>query len=338
MEPDATSHATLRQARISGVRAPTLWFSPGMKPTPEELQQIVDEVYAAARKESGGEVASYIPELGKADANHFGISICDLDGGLMHAGDTDHPFTIQSISKVITYACALETCDREAIDQRVDIEPTGEDFDSIIKLDRHQRPFNPMVNAGAIAITDLLLSRFGKDALGATLEFYARLLGRADLEIDEKVFNSEVSTGKKNLATANLLKHFSLLDNEVDDVIELYCRHCSVLVTAVDLARLGANLARAGGHGLFSRPDTCRHVLSVMMTCGMYNDAGQWALDVGYPAKSGISGGMTASVPGRMGVGVFSPPVNELGSSVRGWAANRLISSKLGLHLFTCKE
>jgi glutaminase len=129
-----------------------------------------------------------------------------------------------------------------------------------------------------------------------------------------------------------------MLDNDVEEVLDLYCRHCSVLVTTADLARLGANLAHSGESGMFGKPDTGRHVLSVMMTCGMYNDAGQWAFEVGYPAKSGVSGGMAAAVPGKLGVGVFSPPVNDLGSSVRGMAANRLLSQKLGLHLFACKE
>lgn len=300
----------------------------------KHLEPVLDEIFAEAGKETGGEAASYIPELAKVDPDLFAISICDMDGNLIEHGDSEYEFTIQSISKVLSYACALDLYDSEAIDRRVDVEPTGEDFDSIIKLDRHKRPFNPMVNAGAIAITDLLLSHFKKGALDGTLSYFAELLGKDKVEVDEAVFKSEQNTGDRNRSTAHLLKHFSLLDNPVEEVLDLYYRHCSVRVTTRDIARLGARLASRGAAGGFRKTETPRNVLSVMLTCGMYNYAGQWAFEIGYPAKCGISGGLLGVVPDGIGIGVFSPRVDEHGSSLRGVVVNRLLSQKLNLHTF----
>ena len=253
-------------------------------------------------------------------------------------GDTRHAFTLQSISKVLGYACVLEHFDDETIIRHVGVEPTGEDFDSIIKLDRHKRPFNPMVNAGAIAVTDLLLTRFGAEAADRTLAFFAGLFGKDEVSIDEAVLESEQRTGERNRAIAHLLKNLSILENPVEDVLALYFRHCAVQVTTRDLARLGMTLANGGyppgGGEPVLCPETLRKLLSVTLTCGMYNYAGQWAYEVGFPAKSGVSGGMLGIVPGRYGIGVFSPRVDDKGSSPRGVCVHKRLSACLNLHMF----
>lgn len=301
-----------------------------------DIEPILDAIIEQARDVTSGAVTTYIPELAKVDPELFALTICDTEGRLLQRGDADQPFTLQSISKVLAYACVLEVCDASVIGERVGVEATGEEFDSIIKLDHHKRPFNPMINAGAIAITDLLLSHFGDDALTETLSFFGALLGRETVEVDEAVFESERRTGERNRAMAHLLKNFSLLDNPVEAVLALYFKHCSVRVTTGDLARLGAALAVRGSSTAGLKRATLRNVLSVMFTCGMYNYAGQWVFEVGFPAKSGVSGGVLGVVPGQLGIGVFSPRVDAKGSSPRGVLVNKLLSEKLHLHLFAC--
>ncbi len=299
-----------------------------------QIEAILDEVLERARRITSGQVTSYIPELAHVDPDLFAVSIHDLSGSELHRGDAEHAFTLQSVSKVLSYACALDACDRSLLNERVGVEATGEDFDSIIKLDRHKRPFNPMVNAGAIAVTDLLMTRYGKDALQETLAFFGRLIGREDLAIDKSVHESELRTGERNRAIAHLLKNFGLLDHPVEDVMSLYCAHCSVRVTTRDLARLGATLAQRACPAGVIKHSTLRDVLSVMLTCGMYNYTGQWVFEVGYPAKSGVSGGVLSVVPDRLGIGVFSPRVDDKGSSPRAVMVNKWLSEAVGLHLF----
>ncbi|TVR56373.1 MAG: glutaminase A [Puniceicoccaceae bacterium] len=304
---------------------------------PENIGRVVDEVYQEALKITEGDLASYIPELAVVDPELFGLSICDVEGNRINRGNTRHPFTIQSVSKVLSHICVLACQDDDTIAKRVGVEPTGEDFDSIIKLDRHRRPFNPMVNAGAIAVTDLLMSAHGDGALEKTLQLYARMLGCARVEIDETVFLSELRTGERNRAIAHLLNNFKLLDHPVEEVLQLYFKHCSVQVTTETLAHLGAVLARRGRaptqDQALVEPDCVRKVMSVMLSCGMYNYAGQWIYEVGLPAKSGVSGCLLIVVPGRMGIGIYSPRVDVRGSSLRGVHAGRLLSERLGLHL-----
>ncbi len=306
---------------------------------PDEIEQVLTEVFDEASRATDGEPASYIPELSAVDPDLFGLSICDADGNMTRRGDADHAFTIQSVSKVLSHLCVLACLDDDTIAERVGVEPTGEDYDSIIKLDHHKRPFNPMVNAGAIAVTDLLMSAHGEKALEKTLAVYARLLGRENVEIDDAVFQSEQRTGERNRAIAHLLKNFGLIDHPVEDVLALYFKHCSVRVTTQDLARLGAVLARhgraPGSDEVLLDTECVRKALSVMFSCGMYNYAGQWIYEVGLPAKSGVSGCVLIVAPGRMGVGVYSPRVDARGSSVRGVLAGRLLSERLNLHLLS---
>ncbi|MFA9477424.1 glutaminase A [Phycisphaerales bacterium AB-hyl4] len=303
-----------------------------------DIHAMLREIYDQAATVQDGQLASYIPELAAVDPSHFAISICDIHGNTFNEGAHAQPFTLQSVSKVLAYACVLACQDEAVIMQRVGVEPTGEDFDSIGKLDRYRRAFNPMVNAGAIAVTDLLMSVYGRGAFDRTLNYFAAAMGCDALEIDEAVFRSEQRTGERNRAIAHLLNNYKLLDHPVEDVLDLYFRHCSIRATTQDLARLGGTLANRGrvpGAGkAVLEPDCVRKVLSVMLSCGMYNSAGQWVYEVGLPAKSGVSGCLLIVVPGRMGIAAYSPRVDERGSSPRSVLAARLLSDKLQLHIF----
>lgn len=299
----------------------------------------IKEAYDEAIAENTGEVASYIPELAKIDTELFSISICDTNGQQYSIGHSQQSFTLQSISKVPAYALALESYMDVDILKKVGVEPTGDVFNSIIKLDRYQRPFNPMINAGAIAITDLIISKFKDKALNESLKFFSKFLDKEKVSVNEQVFQSEYETGERNRSLAHLLKSFGILENPVDDVLELYFKHCAIEATTEDLAHMGAILAHRGcnsaGQNLI-RKDNLRKLLSVMLSCGMYNYAGQWIYEVGIPAKSGVSGGILAVVPDKFGIAVYSPRINEDGCSNRGAFALKCLCKKLKLHTFDC--
>ncbi len=304
----------------------------------EQIPQVLREVFEEAAAVKDGELAAYIPQLASVDPEYFALSACDTAGNSYAVGDCGQSFTLQSVSKVLAHACVLSHCDEEALGRRVGVEATGEDFDSIVKLDQHRRAFNPMVNTGAIVIADMLLSIYGEDALPKCLSFFASTMGVDNLDVDQAVFQSELATGERNRAIAHLLNNFKLLDYRVEKVLELYFNHCSLRATTDQLACLGATLANGGrlpeGGGCVLDPVVVRKVLSVMFSCGMYNDAGRWIYDVGLPAKSGVSGCLLVVVPGRMGIAAYSPRIDRRGTSVRGMLAVRLLSERLNLHLF----
>jgi glutaminase len=303
----------------------------------QAIKSAIEKAYISAQSNPGGRSATYIPELAKTNPDLLAIAICDRDNQIFSKGDVEVGFTLQSISKVFAYALALEHYSEEDIDEKVGLEPSGEVFDSIIKLDKYQRPFNPMVNAGAIAVTDLIISRFGKDSLEQSLHFFSQLIGAAEIQVNTAVFQSEYEHGERNRALAHLLKSFEILDNPVDDVLRLYFQHCSLQVTCMELAQMGATLARNGSNAMGTqviKRENIRKLLSVMLSCGMYNYAGQWVYEVGLPAKSGVSGGILAVVPEQYGLAVYSPPINEDGCSHRGAHALKNICRELKLHIF----
>ena len=297
-------------------------------PITAALQAIHDECVAEA---DPGVVADYIPELSHADPDLFGIVLESHDGDAYAAGDATVPFTIQSISKPFVFALAVEDLGLDAVNARVGAEPSGEPFNAISLEPGTGRPDNPLVNAGAILTTSLVDGGFERIA-----ECLSAFAGR-ELELDEAVFESERRTGDRNRAIAHLMKAAGSLQAPVDDTIDAYFRQCSLLVTATDLAVMAATLANAGRDPVTGRPvvheDTAQHVLSMMAMCGMYDHAGAWMLHVGLPAKSGVSGGLLAVSPGQFGIGLFSPPLDPAGNSVRGVAACERLSDRLGLHL-----
>ncbi|NEP20152.1 MAG: glutaminase A [Leptolyngbya sp. SIO4C1] len=285
-----------------------------------------------------GQVASYIPELAKANPDWFAISVVTTGGQVIEVGDYQQKFTIQSISKVFVYGMALEIHGRERLLEKVSVEPTGDPFNSLIRLDEDShRPFNPMINAGAIATTSLLQGDGPTERLNQLLLMFERYVGH-EVFIDMPTFISERVTGHRNRAMAHLMLNFGMIDKDIAAVLDLYFQQCAVMVTCHDLALMAATLANQGVNPITGvqavSPDYIRDILSVMYTCGMYNFAGEWAYRVGIPAKSGVSGGILAVVPDQAGIAVFSPRLDSNGNSIRAIQVFQDLSREYGLHLF----
>ena len=300
------------------------------------LEEILERAHKEFAPESGGKVATYIPELGESDPETFGIAVATVDGEVFGIGDANHAFTIQSISKPLVFGMALEERGRDHVLGRVGVEPSGNPFNSVTVDPRSSRPFNPMVNAGAIVTTALIGGNDPIERRERVLETFSRFAGRP-LALDEAVLASERETGDRNRALAWLMRSFGMLDSDVDEIVDLYFAQCSVLVTCRDLAVMGATLANGGRNPITGEqaidPQHVTNVLSVMSTCGMYDNAGEWLYNVGLPAKSGVAGGVLAVLPGQLGIGVFSPPLDDQGNSVRGVRVCERLSHELQLHL-----
>ena len=283
----------------------------------------------------GGAVADYIPELGKADPDHFGISLATLDGHVYEVGDTRIPFTIQSMSKPFVFALALDTLGAERVESAIGVEPSGDPFNSI-RLNAENHPFNPMVNAGAIACSGLIHEAKGDGAFEYIRQALGRFAGR-ELDIDEAVYASESATGDRNRAIGYLLRNSDVIKDDVGAVLEVYFRQCSVLVTARDIAVMAATLANRGINPVTGEqvmtPYAISRTLSVMTSSGMYDYAGEWIYRVGIPAKSGVGGGILAALPARLGLGSYSPRLDKHGNSVRGIKVCEALSSHYDLHM-----
>jgi len=284
-----------------------------------------------------GNVATYIPELAKANPDWFGICLVTATGQIYEAGDSRQAFTIQSISKPFVYGQALEDNGRKHVLSKVGMEPTGDAFNSISLEPGTGRPRNPMINAGAIATTALIEGKSAQTRQRRLLEMFSNYAGRT-LEIDGKVYRSESETGHRNRAIGYMLRNFEILTSEPMPAVELYFQQCSVSVTARDLGVMAATLANRGVNPVTGRQairgEYVESVLSVMGSCGMYDYAGEWIYNIGMPAKSGVSGGIIAVLPGQLGIGVFSPPLDARGNSVRGIQVCEAISRHCDLHLF----
>lgn len=307
------------------------------KLTESPIHSYLEKLLVDLESVSGGQLATYIPELARANADWLGIAIVTVDGHVYQVGDARQPFTIQSISKALTYGLALEDRGIDAVLAKVGVEPSGEAFNSISLESDSGRPFNPMINAGAIATTGLIADRDGHPPMDRILAAFSRYTGR-QVAIDETVYRSESTTGHRNRAISHLLYGHGILDREPEEVLDLYFRQCSILITARDLAMIGASLANNGVNpvtGVIAlREQHVEKVLSIMSTCGMYDYSGQWVFDVGMPAKSGVAGGIMAVLPGQLGLGVFSPLLDTKGNSLRGVEACRRVSRDFRLHLF----
>ena len=301
------------------------------------LQNYLEGLHRDCAGIDTGAVASYIPELLKVDPTSFGIALITVEGHVYQVGDSRQPFTIQSISKAITYGLALEDQGTEAVLSKVDVEPSGEAFNSISLEPETGRPKNPMINAGAIATVGLIEGDTPETKLSRMLNCYEKYLGHPVI-IDEDVYRSEKSTGHRNRAIAYLLRNSNIIEKDTDDVLDVYFKQCSLLVTCEDLALIGATLANNGFNPLTGiRALQDRYVpavLSVMSSCGMYDYSGAWIYEVGMPAKSGVGGGILAVLPGQFGLSVFSPRLDERGNSVRGIAVCKKLSADFGLHMF----
>ena len=289
---------------------------------------------------SQGKVASYIPELTKANPRDLGVCIIDKDNNMYCSGDCDKKFTIQSISKTIVLAMALMDNDWNYVFSKVGMEPSGDPFNSIMKLETNdsKKPCNPMINAGAIVTTSLIKGDTPKEKEERMLNFFRKLAKNDSLEINYSVYESEKLTGDRNRAMAYLLKNDGFIEGDVEEVLDLYFKQCSIEVNAKDLARIGLLFANYGvdietGERVISE-NISRMVKTFMITCGMYDASGEFAIKVGIPAKSGVGGGIMASVPHKMGIGVFGPSLDKKGNSIGGLKILEDLSKELKLNIF----
>ena len=307
------------------------------EPTRTPVGQLLLGLYEKYRGLEQGRVADYIPELAKADPKWFGISVVTLDGYEYSVGDTTQAFTIQSISKPFVYGLALEDNGEEHVLSRVGVEPSGDAFNAISLHPATGIPSNPMINAGAIAAAAMVKAN-GTAPFNRVREMFSRYVGH-DIEVDEAVYRSESTTGHRNRAIAHMLRNFEIVAGDPEGALDLYFRQCSLSVTCRDLAVMAACLANGGVNPINGRRAVeSQHVssiLSVMGSCGMYDYAGEWIYRVGMPAKSGVSGGVIAILPGQLGIGVFSPRLDERGNSVRGVNVCADLSRSYSLHMLS---
>lgn len=298
------------------------------------IQRYLEGLHAKYAGLREGAVASYIPELAKVDPDKFAICIATTDGRVYEVGDSRERFTIQSISKPLTYGLALGDHGLDEVLRRIGVEPTGDAFNSISLEPDTGRPLNPMINAGAIAAASMVSGHSPQDKAARLLAVYSMYAGRP-LEIDPQVFESERSTGHRNRAIGHMLRNFEIVDDP-EPALDLYFRQCSVAVDCRDLGLIAATLANGGVHPVSGERalDTAHveRVLSVMTTCGLYDAAGEWVFRVGMPAKSGVGGGILVVLPGQLGIGVFSPRLDAHGNSVRGLEVCKDLSRDLDLH------
>jgi glutaminase len=302
------------------------------------IQAYLEDLHSRLAVMNEGELASYIPELTKADPNWFGICLVTMDGAVYSVGDADQLFTIQSISKAFVYGTALADRGVDFVVRKVGVEPSGDAFNSISLDPQTGAPINPMINAGAIATTSLVAGATPEAQWTRIADSISTFVGRP-ITVDEEVYHSESATGFRNRAIAWMLKNFGIIDGEPMASLENYFRQCSIEVSCRDLGFMAATLANGGVHPLTGQralpAEHVEQVLSVMATCGMYDYAGSWLYEIGLPAKSGVGGGIIAVLPGRFGIAIFSPRLDEKGNSVRGIAACKALSEEFNLHVFT---
>jgi glutaminase len=296
----------------------------------------LSQVHNTFAGETGGRVATYIPELAKANPDWFGICLVTSSGAVYEVGDSRQAFTIQSISKPFVYGLALEHHGRAAVLGKVGVEPTGDAFNSISLDPGTGRPRNPMINAGAIAVAGLIEGKTPAAKLKRLLDTISLYTGR-EVSLDDEVYRSESQTGHRNRAIGHMLRNFEILTEDPLPVVELYFQQCAISVTCKDLGIMAATLANRGINPLTGkraiRGEYVESVLSVMGSCGMYDYAGEWIYTIGMPAKSGVAGGVIAVLPGQLGIGVFSPRLDDRGNSVRGIRVCNELSRHLDLHL-----
>ena len=303
-----------------------------------DYQPILDRIHAALKPVIGqGTVATYIPELASVSPDRFGMAVVSLDGTMASVGDANVPFSIQSISKLFALTLAFQR-EGDSLWARVGREPSGNPFNSLVQLERESGiPRNPFINAGALVVTDVLVSR-NTNAEIATANFLGRLCGRSDVTYDPRVAQSERQTSSRNAAMAHFMKSFGNLNNKVGDVLDAYCRTCAISMSALDLARAVAFLANRGvnpwnGETVLDA-SSAKRMSALMLTCGTYDAAGDFAYRVGLPAKSGVGGGIVAILPGECGICVWSPALEETGNSYAGSLALEMFTTLTGKSIF----
>lgn len=315
--------------------------STGDLPPIDHVIDRVQEAHELYRHQTDGAVADYIPALAEASPDLFGISIVGVGGGAIEVGDAEVPFSIQSVSKPFVFALIIDALGHHEAREKLGVNGTGLPFNSVMAVELHEeRTMNPLVNAGAIAATSLVPGDTPEEKFDLILDGLSRFAGRP-LQVDESVYESEAAANLRNHGIAALLRSYGRLYFDPGQATDVYTRQCSIAVTTHDLAVMGATLAD-GGVNPVTRERVieerhCKRVLAVLATAGLYEHSGEWLYEVGLPGKSGVSGGVVTIAPGKGGLGVFSPPLDEAGNSVRGQLVTKYLSETLGLNLFASR-
>lgn len=312
--------------------------STGALPPATDIEALLAEAWERYRGVAEGEVADYIPALADAPADGFGACIAGVNGTLFSVGDARVEFSIQSISKPFVFALVCDAVGHDDAQEKLGVNSTGLPFNSVMAIELSEdRTLNPMVNAGAIATTSLVPGATAEARWQFVLEGLSRFAGR-QLVLDREVYDSEAATNLRNQGIAHLMDSYGRVYSDPDDATDVYTKQCSLMVTAEDLAVMGATLAGGGVNPLTGEqvvtPATCTRVLAVLATAGLYELTGDWLYEVGLPGKSGVSGGIVTVAPGKGGMGTWSPPLDAAGNSVRGQLLTRHVSEALGLNLF----
>ncbi|WP_335870467.1 glutaminase A [Bacillus sp. 2205SS5-2] len=305
--------------------------------TNEELKRLVEKAKPFAER---GKVADYIPALMESNAYDLAVSICYLDGTTFFAGEYLKKFTLQSISKVITLAFVLMDNGPAEVFQKVGMEPTGDPFNSIVKLEANKpsKPLNPMINAGALAVTNMINGKDHEERWERLIQFVQCLIGSEGVTYNEKVAKSEFETAFLNRSLGYFMKQYGVIRGNIEDLLYLYTKQCAIELNCLELATIGAVFANDGKDpvtGEVKIPTSIARICKTfMVTCGMYNASGEFAIKVGVPAKSGVSGGIMGAVPQQCGIGIFGPALDEKGNSVAGLEMLRLMSQRYQWSIF----
>lgn len=306
------------------------------------MRELLENMVAESRKfTSGGKLASYIPELLKYNKDDLGIYLIRNDGKEFYAGNFDTRFTIQSVCKPLILLLALIDNGEDYIRERIGVESTGKPFNAIMdfsQVEDLKEHINPMVNIGAIAMCSMIHGKDKEEKFQRLLDLTKKLSGNDNIEINKEVFESEKKTGDRNRALAYLLKSYGIITQDVDDVLDVYFKACSIEITCKDLANIAFVLANNGrskatDEKIVSKRYT-RFVNAILMTCGMYDGAGDFAIRVGMPAKSGVGGGILSVAPSIMGIGIYGPSLDSKGNSIAGIRLLEILSDSLFLSVF----
>ncbi len=306
-----------------------------------DYQKILDEIYDEIQPElMRGKVADYIPALAEVPKGQFAMTVTLEDGRSYSVGESQKRFSIQSISKVFTFTQALHLYSK-SLYSRVGVEPSGNPFNSLVQLEYENGiPRNPFINAGALVITDALISHYGDEykTLETILNFVRSISDNTEITFDPVVAKSEMEHGDRNIALAHLMKSFGNFENDVHSTVMTYFKHCAITMSTEELSRAMLFLAFGGKDPLtgklFATPSQAKRINAVMLTCGHYDASGEFAYHVGLPAKSGVGGGIVATVPGKMSIAVWSPALNKYGNSHAGTLALERFTTKTGLSIF----
>ncbi|RUA06194.1 MAG: glutaminase A [Fusobacteria bacterium] len=304
------------------------------------MEEILEKIVNKNKiKTKFGNVANYIPGLDKANRDDLGICLIDIEGNKSVYGDYNKKFTIQSVSKPIALMLAILDNGIDYVFSKVGTEPTGDAFNSMIRLETAEmkKPYNPMINAGAVAVSSMIKGKNKEEKFQRLLDFFKLITENDSLSYNKEIYEGEKRTGNKNRAMAYFMKDQGIIDSSVEETLDVYFKQCSIEVTTVDLAMIGLFLSKNGilstGERIISSYEA-KIIKSLMMTCGMYDGSGEFALNVGIPSKSGVGGGIMSVVPNMMGIGIYGPSLDKKGNSIGGNGILEDLSRELDLSIF----